>query len=538
MRTKNLTLIIVLMSAALLGLIFVQIYWINNSLKVKEERFNQNVSNALNNVVYRLESSETAEMLSDNFPLKINDNGEGKFFDTTVIEKTIDTATNSQKVKIRVYDKNGNIISKMERHYSETIEFPYEMEYPSNNNDSVENYLNEYDRYFKNFVNEFFTQSQNIFQNNGLDKIFKKGNMLRDVFESRMKTNRAIEERINEKELDKLIKSALGNQGIEIPFQFAVVNQSGQGIMKSENINWNDNLLNTKHKISLFPNDIFNSGNLLLVHFPDEKEHIFRSLWWMVSVSFVFLLIIIFSFAYTLKTIFRQKKLDEMKTDFVNNMTHELKTPIATIAISTEAIREPEISHDESRLKKFVGIIQEENKRLANQVERVLQMAVLDRGDFKLKISEVDIHEVIKNALEKINLQVQQKNGTLHAQLDAENNFIEGDAVHLTNVIFNLLDNANKYSPEKPAITVSTGNSEKGIFISVQDNGIGMNAEAIKNIFEKFYRVPTGNIHDVKGFGLGLAYVKKIVEAHGGEIVVTSEINKGSKFEIFLPFKN
>jgi len=224
-----------------------------------------------------------------------------------------------------------------------------------------------------------------------------------------------------------------------------------------------------------------------------------------------------------------------MKTDFINNMTHEFKTPIATISLAADSIGNPKISGDISKVLRFANIIKQENKRMNSQVEKVLQMAQIDRGESKLRLTDVDVHEVISRAVENISLQVEPRQGTAKAVLEAQNPIINGDLTHISNVINNLLDNANKYSPEAPNITVTATDQPDGIRISVRDEGMGMSKEARKHIFDKFYRVHTGDLHDVKGFGLGLSYVKAIVDAHRGSVEVKSEPGKGSEFILFFP---
>jgi len=247
--------------------------------------------------------------------------------------------------------------------------------------------------------------------------------------------------------------------------------------------------------------------------------------------------IILFCFAYTINVIFRQKKLSEMKTDFINNMTHEFKTPIATISLAADSMTSPIITGSPEKVQRFANIIKQENVRMNNQVEKVLQMALIDKEDFQLKLTEVNLHDVIQNAIENIGLQVEKKDGRVSAHLESTKPLIQGDQTHISNVINNLLDNANKYSPEKPDISVHTRNVNGGVEIVVKDSGIGMSKEVRKHIFDKFYRVHTGNLHDVKGFGLGLSYVKAIMTAHRGQVDVRSELGKGSSFILHFPYK-
>jgi two-component system phosphate regulon sensor histidine kinase PhoR len=290
--------------------------------------------------------------------------------------------------------------------------------------------------------------------------------------------------------------------------------------------------------VTLFPSDLFSEHNYLFVNFPTKHDYIRKSLGTMAFSSIGLILAISLCFAYTIHVIFRQKKLSDMKTDFVNNMTHELKTPISTISLASEMLRDQKVAADTQRIQKYAGVIHEENKRLGSHVEKVLQMAVIDRGEHKLKLSYINLHELIQKALDKMMLQLEERGGKLHTEFTARFPEARVDETHFINIITNLLDNAIKYSNEHPDITVATRDHSGGIVISVSDKGIGMSREAQRRVFEKFYRVPTGNVHNVKGFGLGLSYVKAMVDAHGGNVKLKSELNKGTTFEIFIPHSN
>ena len=226
-----------------------------------------------------------------------------------------------------------------------------------------------------------------------------------------------------------------------------------------------------------------------------------------------------------------------MKTDFINNMTHELKTPISTIQLAAEMLTDPTLSRNEQSIKRYAGMIHEENRRMQSHVEKVLQFARLEKGNFKLTYTTIDIHDLIEEIVQKLSLRMDKASGTMDCHLNAEHFRIEGDEMHLTNVIYNLLDNAIKYAQDQPVINIYTRDTPDGLSISIQDQGIGMSKDALKKVFEKFYRVPTGNIHNVKGFGLGLSYVKLMAEAHGGTIHAQSKLGKGSVFELILPLK-
>jgi len=255
----------------------------------------------------------------------------------------------------------------------------------------------------------------------------------------------------------------------------------------------------------------------------------------MLLISATLMLVIIFSFFYTIITIIKQKKLSEMKNDFINNMTHEFKTPISTISLVCEALNDKDIIKTEDFSSNYINIIRDENRRLGILSERILQTALLEKGQLKLKFELVNLNEIILNVINNIRLQVEKKGGFINTHFDNENTFLTADKEHITNVFNNLLDNANKYSPEKPIIKVEIQKNESYISVSIEDNGIGISKANQKKIFDHLYRVPTGNIHNIKGFGLGLAYVKMIVEKHNGKVFVESELKKGSKFTVIIP---
>lgn len=273
------------------------------------------------------------------------------------------------------------------------------------------------------------------------------------------------------------------------------------------------------------------------VQFPNREAHILNQMgiW---SFSSIVLLIVIIFFAYTIFVIMKQKRLSEIQKDFINNMTHEFKTPISTIAVSTEVLKDPDIVRHPERLLNYATIIEKENVRLKQQVERVLQVAKLERDDIGLKKEKVDVHEVINDAIKNTTMALQERNGSVTCDLKAARHHVNADRLHLTNVLYNLIDNAIKYCSHEPHVVIETRDDGKYMGIAVRDNGIGIAPEHLKRIFEKFYRVPTGNVHDVKGFGIGLNYVKTLIEAHKGIIKVESEPGKGSTFRIMLPELN
>jgi signal transduction histidine kinase len=372
-----------------------------------------------------------------------------------------------------------------------------------------------------------------------IEKIDIKKDKLNDVVQKMVVEyavrDEPLQQRLNLHGLQQLLKTELQQQGIQLDFGYWVV--SGQtDTVVAQNLMAISNRALPSYKATLFPNDIFDKPDYLGLYFPDSKTYALKSLWGMLSLSALFTFVIIATFGTTIHIIYKQKKLSEMKNDFINNMTHEFKTPIATISLATDSITNPKVYENPDRIKYYTGIIREENKRMNAQVENVLQIAQLEKNEFRMNLQPVDVHALIIKAIEGIRLQVEQRLGHINVHLEALQHELRSDEVHLYNVICNLLDNANKYSPASPDIHLVTKNVNGGILIAVEDKGIGMSKDTQQRVFEKFYRVPTGNLHNVKGFGLGLSYVKAIVQAHHGDIKLKSELGKGSRFEIFLPF--
>ncbi len=365
-------------------------------------------------------------------------------------------------------------------------------------------------------------------------------------------------ERIQKDKLDVYLKHEIEQQDIDLDFDYGVYSQAEMSFIimnghftvsigttnQSTNIERGNELNNSEYKIPLFDtaisnavegDPIDNAPGYLQVYFPNKEKALWSAVIPSLIMSILFTGLVLFCFGFVMYVIQHQKQVSEMKTDFINNMTHEFKTPIATISLASDSIVSPMILNSPEKVKRFTNIIQEENQRMLSQVEKVLQMAMLDKKDFQLKLSSVDMHDLISKAAEHMNLKVLKRNGILRTDLKAKSTALNADATHLSNIIHNLLDNAEKYSSENVDIEIRTENMKSGIMIHISDSGIGMTKDQLKNIFEKFYRAHTGNIHDVKGFGLGLSYVKAIVDAHGGTINVKSEIGKGSTFSIYLP---
>jgi two-component system phosphate regulon sensor histidine kinase PhoR len=290
--------------------------------------------------------------------------------------------------------------------------------------------------------------------------------------------------------------------------------------------------------VRLFPADIFSPPHDLVLYFPTRSAFLLQQIGLQLAATIVFMLIIVVSFVYTLRTIVEQKRIAHLMTDFINNMTHEFKTPLSTVALAVEAILRPDVIARREKIRRYSGIIMDENGRMRKQVDKILQMAVLERGEYELHMTLLDAHVILNSAIEGIALQVEQRKGTVTCSFEARSSVVHADPLHLTNVINNLLDNANKYSPDAPRILVSTQNVDGKLVIRITDNGIGIQAEDVPKVFDKYYRVPTGNVHNVKGFGLGLSYVKLLVTAMGGEVGITSRYGEGTTAEVRMPLKN
>jgi two-component system, OmpR family, phosphate regulon sensor histidine kinase PhoR len=344
------------------------------------------------------------------------------------------------------------------------------------------------------------------------------------------------------------IKKALESQGLKkVPFEFAIIADGGlmsfdYQLMSNGFIEKSvDTLNNMPWFYPLEPpggSDLENlvPAQTLILLVPDMKSIIFREMKWMVIGSIFFTLMIISAFYVTVYALIRQKKLSEIKNDFINNMTHEFKTPLATISLAVDALRNNKVLEDRTRMDYFSGIIKEENKRMNKHVETILQAALMERQELQLSKSPLDVHELITDVISNYTLQLQEIEGRIELNLNAKNEVINGDEVHFRNLISNLIDNAIKYSKEKLVLKISSNNSGKNLVLKFEDNGIGMSKETVKRVFEKFYRAHTGNLHNVKGFGLGLSYVKTIIDAHDGRIKVESAVDKGSTFTLEIPY--
>ncbi|MBW8332239.1 MAG: HAMP domain-containing histidine kinase [Prolixibacteraceae bacterium] len=524
MSRRVILTLIVLMALVMTSLILVQTNSILKALEIKEEQFDAAVKSALNQVIIRLEMEES---------LKLNEHSKKLFaprnngiFPNNNLQRTNPGVNNQQNIQLSFqYSQraSGNIISEeLTIGYEEPpIEKPIERGKPGDFPNAFD-IIHDYDGY----VSQQYENRMN-----------RWAQMLQVTQIAVMLSSLPIEERIEAQTLGRLIKTELKNSGVTLDFKYAVKSfyrGEEKGIFGVKNYTPRQQ---KEYPALLFPNDLadLKKPNYLYLYFPKRDGYLLKQTGILVIPTIVLTAMLIGIFIFTILIILRQKKLSIIKNDFINNMTHELKTPISTISLASQMLRDNSVANTPKTIEHISGIIYQESKRLTTQVEKVLQMAVFNEGKLKLKFKEVNLNALITSVVLNFELRVKSKNGELTSNLAAEPSIIKGDDVHITNVLFNLLDNAVKYSKDEPKIHISTEVTDDFLVISVKDNGIGIQKEYVGQIFERFYRVPTGNVHDVKGFGLGLSYVKKIIDAHHGKIKVESDINKGTKFMIYFP---
>lgn len=534
MNKYNIRLISILISIAMIGLILAQLYWINSAFKLKEERFEESVNTALRNVVYKHEKKSAAAKISKRF----NFRKQGMRW----MDKEDSLKSNAQFITDSHLDKkayhlkpdrfNVKIVEELESDSAGVlVKRSRQKSYSSDSLGTSD--MNFDDHLLKDgpMPLSFDTTAKN-------DRWFsRRSDVVNDIFDELISINiyNDYDDKINPPLLDSIMQNELKDKGITTRFRFGITDQTGKLLYHNDSLGDVAPLLESKLKVNLSPDNVFIQPKYLTVFFPNQKNYILKTMWLILTGSVLLVLALIVAFYSALSTIIKQKKLSEIKNDFISNMTHEFKTPISTISLACEVLSDSSVEKSKEKIDNYVNVIGEENKRLGLLVENILQTAILDKGEFKLKIQQVDVHDIIEHAINNIRLQVNKKEGELLVHLNAADNLIDADKIHLTNVVYNLIDNALKYTQDKPVIEVSTENKENGLLISVKDNGIGISKENQKKIFDTLYRVATGNIHTVKGFGLGLSYVKAVVEKHGGSVRVESDLGKGSTFNIWLP---
>jgi two-component system, OmpR family, phosphate regulon sensor histidine kinase PhoR len=532
MNKQNVSGVTVFVSIALIGLIAVQIYWINNAITLKEEDFDRGVKTALRSVVDKIEKTALAARIKK----KIEYKKQGiRYYNLNHVTRDLINKDSTAVSSIKDDKVNYEIQEELKTDSSGTsLTTTQNRKYATDSLDNGEFSLPP--EIAENTIpNEKETEKMK------LELFQQKSEMVNDIFDELISINiyHNYKPKIDSMLLDSMLREELMENGITARYRYSISNSNSSHFRhKFKDPEKDCDSTNCYYKVNLSPNNMFVKAQYLSVYFPNQKNYLLKTMWVILTISALIILILIVSFYYTIGTILRQKKLSLIKNDFISNMTHEFKTPISTISLATQMLADKELVKTPERTDRFVKMINDENKRLSVLVESILQTALLDKGEFKLKKTDISVHEIIKNAIQNIQLQVEQKGGKIITHLEAANDIINADKVHITNIIFNLMDNAIKYSKDIPELTLRTENTAQGILVFVKDNGIGISKENLKKIFEKFYRVPTGNVHNVKGFGLGLSYVKAIVEKHGGHIHVESEPGKGSIFNIFLPFKD
>lgn len=592
MTQKKIRLIIGFMTLALLGLIAFQAYWLGFMLETKKEQFASDVQDGLAQVVRKLEKQElvmlaqrqqtyeTQQKKLKELSVKLASEKNPEFVPPPPVENKIaesfigpdpsqrnglgaihnEVRSDIMFVRKSFMLPNGQI-AEITEEYQVNVDPEQDIQRRMHEDQQLTEMLNgvptnksfnrqkNRQRIFHNPVRKDKTLSKkerraigkaiNQFAKTEVDKVIQKTAMAKEVFSDYLFKERPIPQRVEPHYIDSMLRKELAAKHIQLNYAFGIAPQAPK---QAKDWIFASNTSIKKHTpqfmAALFPNDLHASGQFLHVYFPDSMGFIWQTMGVNLLGSAILLFIMVGCFYIAMMTILKQKKLAEIKNDFINNMTHEFKTPISTISLATQLIQEDASVHENASIQRYLGIIKDENVRLGQQVERVLQTAQMEREEIVLKKKQINMHELIRQVIEMNQPMLMAKNGVIHtvfSDLPAE---LLIDEVHMSNVINNLIDNAVKYSADAPEITIETKVIDSTFTILVTDKGIGMQKDVLTQVFEPFYRVPTGNVHNVKGFGLGLSYVKKIVEAHGGNVQVKSQLGKGSTFEITIPYGN
>lgn len=513
MKKKTIWILGLIMGLSFLGLLYLQVSYIEEMVRMRNQQFDAAVKRSLFQVSKDVEYNEAQRWLLEDTSDAERKRLQSSQQASNLVQQTQDYIMKSSKIPTSIKLEYKTIPTNSaslpmamisRRHGLNTI--------PQTSQSLIEAFRNRY-RYQRYLLDEVALQ------------------MLYHT------SDKTIGERIRYKDIDNYLKPDLLNEGIELPYHFSIIDGNGHEVYRCPD--YEDKGSDISYTQPLFQNDPPAKMNILKVHFPARKDYIYSSINFMVP-SLIFTLVLLITFIYTLFIVFRQKKLTEMKNDFVNNMTHEFKTPISTISLAAQMLKDPAVGKSPAMFQHISTVINDETKRLRFQVEKVLQMSMFDKQQTMLKKKVLNANELIEGVINTFALKVERYEGKITSSLDAEKAEIFADEMHLTNVIFNLMDNAVKYKKTdiNLLLNVKTWNESNNILIAIEDNGIGIKKENVKKIFDKFYRVHTGNLHDVKGFGLGLAYVKKIIIAHKGNIRVESELGQGTKFVITLPLNN
>lgn len=534
MKQNKINILVVISVITLLSLVLVQYSLVRNAISLRTEDFNQRSGDAIYQSVIELENIDMYSCINSDiirghdivkdFSELQNTNIDSilKFDESIQIKDTIIDEKGQLERYVVVRGQSIDTINGLKSYHkvfakdNSDLDIKYNPETGAMNVGNMQDLQMRYDQEFRQLL-------------------AKKAHYVNELVVKLFRNNLAnpIQKRVPLNVVDSLISKSLKNRGITANFEFAIYDKNDKLVPYTEleyTDHYNSNLKAFNHSHLLFPNDFVKDNYYVKVNFPERKKYILSSMWTILLTSGVILVAIIIIFYSTIVVIFRQKHLSRIKNDFIGNMTHELKTPISTISLACEALTDPDMPKDEQSTSSFVDMIKKENKRLGVLVENVLQTSLLDKGRIKVKKQLTNLNEIIQRAVATSKIQIENRGGEILLNLTDKDDTFNGDRVHLTNVIHNLLDNANKYSEETPRIEITTSRKKNTFTIKIKDNGIGIKKEHLTKIFDRLYRVPTGNVHDVKGFGLGLSYVKAIVEKHDGTIQAKSEVGKGTEF--------
>jgi signal transduction histidine kinase len=523
MSKRVFIILIVMMSIAVIGIIAVQIFWINSAMEIREKQFVTNTKSAL------IEASKS-----------VQDREFRKYYKE--LRPIFSKFKNLEKREIRefVYQKYDTVNQALLTYKRSILQDNFSSPVKIFNSDSSENVIN-YRSYFykkeKEITSLQFPNGKDIKEEKPTIKEVNIGKLsildkmeIEDMYKE-IAPRKPIYKRVSNTELRFKIRNELRKRNINTPFEFAVYD----GDLPTKIRSGKFDLSTVNSSVSLFGEDNGKNKYVLYVNYPEKKNFIMSNIKRQLILATTFIIFIILAFASALYQMIKQKKISDIKTDFINNMTHEFKTPIATINLALDAIKNPKIINDKESILRYVKMIRQENKRMHSQVENVLQISKLEKNQLEISKDVVDIHDIIEDAMAHVSLIVKDRSGEITLKLEAIQTELSGSELHLTNVIVNILDNAMKYNDKDPKIEIFTENAGNFVLVKIKDNGIGMSKLVQKSIFDKFYREQKGNVHDVKGHGLGLSYVKKIVDNHHGTVYVESEKGKGSTFFIKLP---
>lgn len=542
MNRIKFTGLIVMMVLSIIGIIWVQAVWIRNAFAIRNENFNNAVIACLNNAADAIESSRRLNffnnfMPADPFAFRRMYQGDVSKYLSIQSYSSSDSSGFSVRIDNQSFSGtfDSGTVSNSDRSYVFTGD-------TSVVSDSVillvatENETRKMRVVKRGEEGSVNSRALSLRQQEFLDWVKKRANEFHNLSDQLISEIYQWEKTLefNSMDIGYALKQTFSYAGIQTPFEFAII-RNGEVQEGSFKKSGKNDFLKSNFMVKLFPENIIRQEVILSVIFPARTNYVLGSMIWLLGGSLGFSLFILATFALSLFFIIRQKKISEMKSDFINNMTHEFKTPIATISLAADTITNPKVIKDESRVLQFISMIKKENNRMNKKVETILQIASLDKKEIQFRFENISMHTIIEHVIDTMDIQVQQKDGMVTKNFDAPDPMICGDNEHLSNLVNNLLDNAIKYSTEAPEITIKTRNEDRGFVFSVEDKGIGMTKAVQSKIFERFYRKTSGNVHDVKGFGLGLNYARAIIEAHKGTIHVMSEPGRGSRFEVFLP---